>query len=74
MEERSHAYMVWGVDDKTHELTDTLVRLREQRKGNEELESWLRHQLSGNADFEMCSVDIGGKRKTSPDLPEKSSE
>ncbi len=61
MEERSHAYMVWGVDDKTHNLIGTHIRLREQRKGNEELESWLRHQLSGNADFEMCSVDIDGK-------------
>ncbi|MCD8302772.1 MAG: ATP-binding protein [Prevotellaceae bacterium] len=59
--DREHSYMLWGVDDKTHELIDTNVRLRQEKKGNQELENWLRGLLSKNADFEMSSVEIGGK-------------
>lgn len=59
--DRSHAYMIWGVDDNTHELVDTKVRLKQEKKGNQELENWLRYMLSKNADFEIHSVDINGK-------------
>lgn len=59
--DRSHAYMIWGVDDKTHELVGTKVKLKQEKKGNQELENWLRYMLSKNADFEIHSVDIDGK-------------
>ena len=59
--DRSHAYMVWGVDDTTHELVNTMVRLKNEKKGNQELENWLRYMLSKNAEFEMHSVDIDEK-------------
>lgn len=59
--DRSHAYMIWGVDDATHEVVGTKVRLKQEKKGNQELENWLRYLLSKNADFEFQSVDIEGK-------------
>lgn len=59
--DRSHSYMIWGVDDKSHAIIGTEVRLRTQKKGGEELESWLRRLLSDNADFEISSAEIGGK-------------
>lgn len=59
--DRSHAYMIWGVDDKNHELIDTNVRLKQEKRGNQELENWLRYMLSKNADFEIHSIDIDGK-------------
>lgn len=59
--DRSHAYMIWGVDDKTHELVGTKVRLKQEKRGNQELENWLRYMLSKNADFEFHSADIDGK-------------
>ena len=59
--DRSHAYMIWGVDDSTHEIIGTSVRLNKEKKGNQELENWLRYMLSKNADFEFQSVDINGK-------------
>ena len=58
---RSHAYMIWGVDDGTHEIIGTEVRLKQEKKGGQELENWLRYLLSKNADFEFRSVDIDGK-------------
>lgn len=59
--DRSYAYMIWGIDDSTHELVGTRVRLKQEKKGNQELENWLRYMLSKNADFELHSVDINGK-------------
>lgn len=58
---RSHAYMIWGVDDATHDIVGTKVRLKQEKKGNQEIENWLRYLLSKNADFDFQSVDIDGK-------------
>lgn len=59
--DRSYAYMIWGVDDNTHEIIGTEISLKKEKKGNQELENWLRYLLSPNADFEMHSVEINGK-------------
>lgn len=59
--DRSHAYMIWGVDDAGHDIVGTNLHLKQQKKGNQELENWLRYLLSKKADFEFQSVDIDGK-------------
>lgn len=59
--EKAYAYLVWGVDDKTHEIIGTDVRLPLVHSGNEELANWLRTMLSGNADFQFDTVEIDGK-------------
>ena len=59
--DRSHAYMIWGVDDDTHEIIGTNVKLQLAKKGNQEIENWLRYLLSKNADFDFQSVDVDGK-------------
>ncbi len=55
------AYMIWGVDDATHEILGTTFNFRKQRKNGQELESWLRHRLTRNAEFEFDTVSIEGK-------------
>ena len=59
--EKMNAYLVWGIDDKTHEIVGTELRLPLLRKGNSELESWLRSMLSSYADFQFAATDIDGK-------------
>ena len=39
---RDYAYMNWGVDDTTNEQIGTKVRLQMEKKGEQELENWLR--------------------------------
>lgn len=56
--EKSCAYMLWGVDDKTHEIVGTDYDLQTLKKGNQELENWLRSLLSRNADFEFHKVKM----------------
>ena len=60
LKDRDFAYMVWGVDDTTHNILGTSVRLAMMKKGQEELENWLRHQLSKNANFEFLETEIDG--------------
>ena len=58
LEERNCAYFIWGIDDKTHEIVGTKYNLQNLKKGNQELENWLRGSLSSNADFEYYSIPI----------------
>ena len=58
--ERSYAYMLWGIDNDTHDIIGTKYDLQTLKKGNEELENWLRHKLSDNVNFEFHSVDCSG--------------
>lgn len=59
--DRNFAYMIWGIDDSNHEIVGTTVRLKHEKKGNEELENWLRYLLSKNADFTIESAVIDGQ-------------
>ncbi len=62
LKEKSYAYMIWGVDDETHEIIGTVNDLSKLKKGNEELGNWLRRSLSRNADFEFHSITMSNKQ------------
>jgi len=61
LKDRDNAYMIWGVNDDTHEIIGTKVRLPLESKGQQELENWLRYMLSKNADFEFLDTEVDGK-------------
>ena len=61
LHEKSCAYMLWGVDDTTHEFVGTEFNMQTVKKGQQELENWLRSLLSKNADFEFHSVKVEDK-------------
>lgn len=48
---KSHAYMVWGVEDETHKIVGTVFRPSEVKVGNEELENWLLRLLNPRINF-----------------------
>ena len=58
LQEKRNAYMLWGIDDDTHEIIGTDYNLQNLKVGNQELESWLRNLLSKNADFSFETADI----------------
>lgn len=61
LNDRDYAYLIWGVDDGSHEIVGTKVRLQLEKKGEQELENWLRYLLSPNADFEFYDTEVDGK-------------
>ena len=61
LDRREYGYMIWGIHDVTHDIIGTDYDLQTLKKGNEEIENWLRHQLSGNADFVAYKIEIDGR-------------
>ena len=56
--ERPKAYLVWGVDDKTHKIVGTEFQYRKMKKGNEELEAWISRMLSPRINFRFFEVSM----------------
>lgn len=54
-------FLVWGVDDETHELTDTAFDWRRNVKG-EPLEHYLARQLHPDVAFRFDELSISGRR------------
>ena len=46
---------------RPHEIIGTKVQLQTEKKGEQELEDWLRYMLSKNADFEYYDAEIDGQ-------------
>lgn len=59
--EKSRAYMIWGVHDKTHEIVGTEFDQYTLKVGNQEIESWLRNLVSKNAEFEFKKITMKDK-------------
>jgi predicted HTH transcriptional regulator len=55
------AYLVWGIDNETHELVGTSFKPCHAKKGEEELENWLLRQLEPKVDFRFHSLMVEGK-------------
>ena len=52
LEKQPFAYLVFGIDDKTHRIVGTNFRSKEFMIGNEELELWLLNRLNPKIDFQ----------------------
>lgn len=59
--DKNNAYMIWGIDDSTHNIIGTSFDYRTVKKGNEDLEAWLRRMLSKNANFTFYSFMVNDK-------------
>ncbi|MCY9669773.1 putative DNA binding domain-containing protein [Paenibacillus alginolyticus] len=58
---KSHGYMVWGLDDESHEIVGTSFEPKNAKIGNEELENWLLKLLNPRIMFVFheVSTDYG---------------
>ena len=56
-----NAYMVWGIDDKSHEVVGTSFVPASLKVGNEELENWLLRLLNPKINFRFFSFAVEGK-------------
>ncbi len=58
---KDRGYIVWGIDDKSHELHGTDFKPRLAKHGNEELEHWLTRSLDPQITFKIHEGDVAGK-------------
>ena len=59
---KPHAYVVWGIEDRTHAIIGTSFSPADAKKGNEPLESWLLGLLRPRIDFRFHEVMVDGRR------------
>lgn len=69
LEGKANAYLVWGIDDATHEVTGTSFRPGADKKGNEDLEPWLVRLLNPRLHFRFHSFDHEGKPVVILEIP-----
>lgn len=62
LEGKAAGYLVWGIEDANHDVVGTSFQPRMERRGNEELESWLLRLLTPKADFRFQEVEIDDVR------------
>lgn len=58
---QEHAFLIWGIDDKTHESVGTSFVPQEAKIGNQGLELWISTQLDPQVQFYFHTAEIDGK-------------
>ena len=62
VEGRANAYLLWGIDNQSHDIVGATFRPVAAKKGNQPLESWLLHLLKPRIHFRFDEVEIQGRR------------
>ena len=63
LEGKAHAYLLWGVDDATHQAIGTTFDPAHKRVGNEELENWLEGQVRLHGIEELSRLLADAQRR-----------
>jgi predicted HTH transcriptional regulator len=58
---KDYAYLVYGIEDNTHNLIGTDFNPLHTKIGNQELENWLATQLNPRIDFNIFEFDFDNK-------------
>ncbi|UVC09665.1 putative DNA binding domain-containing protein [Rhizobium sp. TH2] len=59
---KRHAFLVYGVDDRTHEIVGTSVSLKAEKKNGEDFAIWLNQRLNPKINVTIETTYIDGKR------------
>ena len=62
LHDKTHAYIIWGIEDSTHAIIGTSFSPAGKKKGNEPLESWLLGLLRPRINFRFHEVVVDGQR------------
>jgi len=62
LNDKEFGYLVWGVEDKTHNVLGTTFAASKFKIGNQALDMWLAVQLNPRPDFKFYEVHYQGKR------------
>ncbi len=55
------AYIIWGIDDISHDIVGSSFRIKSTKEGNQELEFWLMQNLNPKIDFSYHEIDYNDK-------------
>ena len=60
-ENRDYAYLVFGIENESHQIIGTSFKPSKEKVGNEELENWLARLLEPRIDFKIFEFSLSGK-------------
>jgi len=66
---KSYGYLVWGIDDQTHDIVGTDFEPATAKKGNEALESWLLRLLNPKLHFSFFGLVVKERRLVILEIP-----
>ena len=66
---KEKAYILWGINDKTHEIEGTSFSPKKAKKGNEEIENWLAGGLKPRVDFRFIEVNTDKGKVVVMEIP-----
>ena len=60
--QKAFAYMIWGINDETHEIVGTNLDIKNKKVGNENFENWLQRLLTPKIIFYFYEISIDNKK------------
>lgn len=69
LQEKQTGYIVWGVEDTTHNILGTSFKPKSAKVGAQELENWLATQLEPRIDFKICEFQYEGNNIVLFEIP-----
>ena len=69
LEGKVNAYLVWGIENGTHDVLGTSFKPGQTKQGNEDLENWLVRLLSPRLHFAFHSLEYEGKPVVVLEIP-----
>ncbi len=61
LENKEFGYLVFGIENETHQIVGTSFKPKEEKIGNQEMENWLATQLEPKIDFKIIESQIKDK-------------
>ena len=61
LHEKKNAYLVFGIENETHNVVGTKFKPKHYKVGNEELENWLARLLNPRIDFKIYEFSYNSK-------------
>lgn len=58
---KANAYLVWGIEDESHEIVGTDFSPVKDKQGNENLENWLLRLLEPKINFQFYEITLDNK-------------
>lgn len=71
---KAKAFLVWGIDNQTHDIIGTSFRPEQAKKGNEELENWLLKLLNPRIHFRFHRFETDGVSVVILEIPRASNK
>lgn len=66
---RTKAYMIWGIDDKSHKIIGTSFNYRNNKKEAEKLEIWLSRMIELHVNFIFHETEIENLKLVLLEIP-----